>query len=64
MKSALRRLFNKSSLTTTAQFAIIKQEDAFYCNGKYKSPKCPSLNNKAKTLKHSPLKNMGKYPSL
>ena len=28
MKSALRRLFNKCSSTTTAQPAIIKQEEA------------------------------------
>ena len=39
MKSALKRLFNKSSSTTTTQSATIKQEEAFYSKGKYKSPK-------------------------
>ena len=59
MKSALKRLFNKSSSTTTTQSATIKQEEAFYSKGKYKSPKYASLNNKTKTIKHSPLNKHG-----
>ena len=59
MKSALKRLFNKSSPTRTAQSAIIKQKEAFYSKGKYKSPKYPSLNNKTKTVKHNPLNEHG-----
>ena len=59
IKSAFKRLFNKSSSTTTAQSAIIKQEEVFYSKGKYKSAKYPSLNNEMKTIKHNPLNKHG-----
>ena len=58
MKSALKRLVNKSS-TTTTQSAIIKQEETFYSKAKYKSPKYLSSNNKTKTIKHNPLNKHG-----
>ena len=57
MKSALKRLFNKSSATTT-QSAIIKQEETFYSKAKYKSPEYLSSNNKT-TIKHIPLNKHG-----
>ena len=59
MKSVLKRLFNKSSSTTTTQSVIIKRGEAFYSTGKYKSIKYPSLNNKTKTIKHNPLNKHG-----
>ena len=59
MISVLIKLFNKFSPTTTAQYAIIKQEEAFYSKGEYKSSKYPSLNNKTKTIKHNPLNKHG-----
>ena len=63
MISVLIKLFNKFSSTTTAQYAIIKQEEAFYSKGEYKSSKYPSLNNKTKTIKHNPLNKHGQISS-
>ena len=59
IKSALKRLFNKSSSTKTAQSAIIKQDEAFYSKSKYKSPNYPLLNNKKKIIKHNTLNEHG-----
>ena len=59
IKSALKRLFNKSSSTKTAQSAIIKQDEAFYSKSKYKSPNYPLLNNKKKIIKHNTLNEYG-----
>ena len=38
---------------------LFEFEEAFYSKGKYKSPKYASLNNKTKTIKHSPLNKHG-----
>ena len=49
--------FNKSS--PTKEVDKIKQVEAFYFKGKQKTPECPSLNNKAKHVKHNPLNKHG-----